>query len=360
MKKILYCASTFGHISNFHLPYLSYFKQQGYHVTLLGGGNLIPKLEEFDTVFVPFEKHIFSIKNIENMFKVLKLLKKEKFDILNMHTALAAFWVRIALMFAGKNDIKVIYTVHGYLFDEQTPFIKRLLFISAERMTAHVTDTILTMNQTDYDLVLQYRLAPHVLQIPGMGIDYQRFAHVSHRPESQEITMVYVAEFSHRKNQEFLIKAMVKLPINVKLHFIGDGATIQYCRHLAEKERVANRITFVGAVGNVQDYLALADIGVSSSRIEGLPFNIMEYMAAGLPVIASQIKGHNDLIQHGKNGFVYPYGDVNSFCNFAQLLCNDFKLRKQMGDLNKEIAKEYDKEKVVPQVIFALEKAIQA
>lgn len=96
--------------------------------------------------------------------------------MISVHTSLAAFFTRLAVMTCGKQRPIVMNTVHGYLFDRDTPPLKREILLAAERMTAPVTDWLLTMNRQDERIARQYRLGLHIVQTDGMGIDLARFS----------------------------------------------------------------------------------------------------------------------------------------------------------------------------------------
>ena len=106
--KILITASTMVHIKNFHLPYIEKFKENGDEVYVLANG-------EGADFNVPFEKKTLSFKNLALISKIRKILKQEQFDVIYLHTTLAAFYVRLALKGLKKKPY-VINTVHGYLF----------------------------------------------------------------------------------------------------------------------------------------------------------------------------------------------------------------------------------------------------
>ena len=96
--------------------------------------------------------------------------------------------------------------------------------------------------------------------------------------------------------------------------------------------------------------MAAADIAVSSSRSEGLPFNIMEAMACGLPAVASAVKGHTDLIGP-ENGLLYPYGDAKAFAAAVERLVSDATLRAELGQAGREKMQRYALDAVLPQVM---------
>ena len=89
---------------------------------------------------VSFEKSMFSPRNFAAVIQLRRILREEKYDMISVHTSLAAFFTRLAVMTCGKQRPIVMNTAHGYLFDRDTPPLKREILLAAERMTAPVTD----------------------------------------------------------------------------------------------------------------------------------------------------------------------------------------------------------------------------
>ena len=96
---------------------------------------------------------------------------------------------------------------------------------------------------------------------------------------------------------------------------------------------------------------ALADAAVSASRSEGLPFNVMEAMHAGLPVAATRVKGHTDLLTDGVTGLLYPYDDEAAFVVSVKRLLDDPAAAAAMGRAAREAADPYALDRVLPQVM---------
>ena len=140
------------------------------------------------------------------------------------------------------------------------------------------------------------------------------------------------------------------LPPQIKLLLPGSGARLEACRALADELGVAERVRFPGQVRDIPVWLGAADIAVSSSRSEGLPFNIMESMACGLPVVASDAKGHTDLIGP-ENGLLFPRGDEAAFAAAVRKLAADAGLRARMGQAGREKMQRYALDAVLPQVM---------
>ena len=174
------------------------------------------------------------------------------------------------------------------------------------------------------------------------------------RLKEDDLLLLFPGEFSGRKNQAFLIRALDKMPGNVCLALPGQGQCLDACRDLAEKEGVANRVFFPGQLRDLSDWYAAADICVSSSRYEGLPFNVMEGMHAGKPIVATRVKGHTDLVTDGVGGFLYGWNDREEFCDCIRILAGDRELRRIMGEKNRALVQRYGRERVFRQVLEAM------
>lgn len=164
--------------------------------------------------------------------------------------------------------------------------------------------------------------------------------------------MVYAAEFSRRKHQAFLIQALRGLPERAMLLLPGEGAERGACQALAEELGLAERVRFPGQLGDPSLCYRAADCAVSSSRSEGLPFNIMEAMHAGLPVVASDVKGHRDLLGDGC-GLLYPYDDRAAFQKAVTLLMDSPGEAMRLGLAAAGAAERLRLEAVLPQVLEA-------
>ena len=317
--KVLFTASTFSHIRNFHLPYLKYFQENGWEVHVACGGEACEIPFADLTLSVPFQKSMTSPQNIRAVQMLRKQIQGEKYDLISTHTSLAAFFTRLAVK-NMKDRPLVVNIVHGYLFDDSTPALKKNILVLAEKLTAEETDLLLTMNQWDLKFAQKHHLGERVDYIPGMGVDYTRFeiqdpdAGVKLRQKlgiSEDATvLIYPAEFSARKNQGMLLDVMKELPDSVVLVLPGYGALLEECQKKAHELGIQDRVFFPGQIQDMLPWFQMADIAVSASRSEGLPFNIMEAMYCGLPVVASNVKGHTDLIDDGINGKLFPFNDI--------------------------------------------------
>lgn len=358
-RKVLFATSTYSHIVNFHLPYLRKFREEGWTVHAACGGPPMPIPDVERVIDLPFEKSMWSPKNFKAAVLLSDEMRRESYDLIVTHTSLASFFARLALWGLEERP-KVANMVHGYLFDDETPWLKRNLLLGAERWMAADTDLVLTMNRWDYETAKKYRLGHKVVNIPGMGVDFSRFDQVP--PDSREklrkkwglpknaFVLIYAAEFSERKSQSVVIRTMEHLPEQVWLVLAGEGTLREDCRELTQKLGLEDRVLFPGQVRDIPAWYAMADAVVSASRSEGLPFNIMEAMYAGLPVVASEVKGHTDLIEDEVTGMLYPYGDVGACTEQILRLTASERLRQNLAQNARENVERYGLDQVLPVV----------
>ena len=352
MRKILYAASNPTHLRNLHMPYIDRLVADGDQVwTLCSGGFDRPGV--FRSIDLPLKKSVWSPGNFLSAFRLAALLRRERFDLICVHTSLAAFFVRLALLLAGKGKTKAVNVVHGYLFDRKTPLPKRLPLLMAECLLRGVTDRVVVMNEGDRQLAEKHRLGSEVVCVPGAGVDFARIGAADRAEARRELglkegvlLLLFPAEFSSRKNQAFLIRAMSLLPENMILALPGDGALLESCRRLAEKRGLSRRVLFPGYLTDLGSWYAAADICVSAARHEGLPFNVLEGMYAGKHVVASRVGGHTDLVSDGVGGFLFGFGDAEEYADCIRTLAKDPELLEIMGEKNRKLAAAFSRERV--------------
>lgn len=341
-KRILFCASTVSHINNFHLPYLKAFHDCGYEVWVVADKKE-PIVFADHVIALPFQKNLMSHKNIKAIFKAKRLLEKIEFDIISTHTTLASAVVRAAIILLHRKP-KVFCTVHGYLFNESDG-LKKWISLIPEKICASVTNVLMVMNHEDYRIAKKYRLSSDKLYyIDGMGIALGNFMRPSQEERielrrrqgfsEEDFLFLYAAEFSKRKNQSLLIRAFANISkehTNMKLLLAGDGVLLEECKSLAKGLISKDQIQFLGHVNDMKAIYSIVDAVVSTSRIEGLPFNIMEAMACGLPVIASKIKGHVELVNHEETGVLFELEDQAELEEALMLVFDDKEKQVRLG-----------------------------
>lgn len=355
--KILYVASTVSHLERFHMPYIAALRDEGHTVLTMARG------EEADFP-VPFEKSVTSAKNLANVRRIRRILRAERFDAILLNTSLAAFLVRLAL--PKKDRPRVVNLVHGYLFSGQDPrTVRDRVLLACERTVRGKTDALILMNREDAEIAEKYRLTSGPrLFCRGMGVSKKTPDRTAQEVREQTgcgaaPVLAFVGELSPRKNQMFLLDVLARvrktLPDAV-LFLVGDGAEHNALSQRAKELSLTDAVRLLGPQKNPADFVAAADLYVTASRIEGLPFNIVEAMLLGKTVLASDIKGHRDVITHGVSGYLLPPGDAERFAAAAiHALCHPDALQQE--DILRA-AEKYTAEAVFPETYAVIREGL--
>ncbi len=321
--RLIYAASTMSHIRSFHMPYIEALRSEGWQVAVMARGDGA----DFD---IPFEKKLLSSVNSACRGMIRAAVKEYKPDVVLLNTALASFHIRLSLR--GEDRPRAVNIVHGYLFSRAESLIRNIVFISAEKFTARKTDALIVMNRTDEAAARKYGLCNgRVFFIHGMGVNMLHGGKSIGKKRgeygcSDKFIMTFAGELSRRKNQRFLIYALSYLKEQIPsavLWLLGDGDALYELRELAKKLGLASSVYFIGLTDSVADYLVDTDLYVSASLTEGMPFNIIEALGCGCTVLASRIKGHEDIIDDGYDGFLYESGSLRSFADKALCIYNE-------------------------------------
>ncbi|WP_016990251.1 glycosyltransferase family 4 protein [Flavobacterium sp. ACAM 123] len=356
-KKILFVANIHKHFRAFHIPYIEYLKREGYevHVAANDPDTLVPEADK--QYNLPINRNPFSRKNLKAIAELKAIIDIEKYSLIHCHTAMGSVVARIAAMaFRKSGMLKVLYTAHGFHFYKGSPKLYWLLYYPMEKYLTKHTDGLITINTEDYEFIkTKGNPLTAYFRIPGIGVNGKRFNTVT-TVEKNEIRsrqgyqttnfiMIYAAEFIHRKNHQFLIEALAKhkedFP-NFKLLFCGRGQLKEEMENLVKQNNLENTITFLGYRTDIDELYKMADVGVSSSRQEGLGLNLIEEMMCGLPILATKDRGHNEIVISGENGYLFEQGNTAAFIKYLKLLYNNTILREKMGEKAFERSQKFE------------------
>ena len=319
IKKILFTATVDLHILHFHIPYLKWFKEQGYEVHVATNGDeLIPYCDVKHKVL--FERSPLKINNFKAVKQLKKIIEKEKFNIIHCHTPMGSVVTRIAAIKARKKyNTKVIYTAHGFHFYKGASIINWIIFYPVEKVLSYKTDCLITINEEDYKIAKEKFHSKRIELVNGVGVDENIFnfemtnteKHNFRKEiglEDDDFVMIYPAELSKRKNQGMLLDVMKMLKNeghnNIKLILPGLDSVKGKYRKMAKRLGVEENVKFLGYRKDIPKLLKISDLVVSTSKQEGLPVCLIEAMMSNLPIVATDCRGNRDLINNGKNGYI--------------------------------------------------------
>lgn len=342
MKKVLFTATVDSHILHFHIPFLKLFKDKGYEVHVATNGDeKIPYCDKKHVI--SFERSPFKINNLKAIKQLKKVIEEENFEIIHCHTPMGSVVTRLAARRARKNGTRVIYTAHGFHFYKGAPLLNWMLFYPIEKWLSRYTDTLITINDEDYQLAKKKFKKTNVEYVPGVGIDPKKFDIKMSDKEKDKLrkeigikksdfVLSCIARLDKNKNQGFLISALEKLiqeHNNIHLLLVGPDECNGIYHKIVEEKKLHDNVHFLGNRDDVANILHISDVVVSASSREGLPVNVIEALTCSLPVVAIQCRGMNELIENGKNGFVIKNNSKNILNDFVFSINNLYLMNSE-------------------------------
>lgn len=333
--KILYI-TTIGGTMNFFVSFIRHLLDEGHIVDIATNesSSNVPacykewgcKVHQIDTSRSPLNKG-----NVKAIRQLKFLVEQEKYDIVHCHTPVAAMCTRLACRKARKEGTKVFYTAHGFHFYKGAPLKNWLLYYPVEKICAHFTDVLITINQEDYALAQKKMKAKRVEYVPGVGIDLTKFGQAAvdksaKRKElgiPEEVTLLLsVGELNENKNHETVIRAIKDM--DVYYIIAGKGGLQEHLQSIIDELGMTGRVKLLGFRRDVAELYQAANIYVLPSIREGLNVSIMEAMASGLPVICGNIRGNIDLVENNGGMLFAPQNTTECRNAIKKVLNRDY------------------------------------
>lgn len=330
--KVLLTATVQSHICQFHKPLVEILHQNGCEVHVAARDNLAEKnglkLDFVEKVYnLPFARSPKSTDNIKAYKELRKIIDKENYDIIHCNTPMGGIVTRLAAKKARKKGTKVFYTAHGFHFYKGAPKKNWIVFYPIEKLFSRITDIVITITEEDY-LLAKKKFHCKVEHIHGVGANSSKF-YVMSCSEKQKLRqelgirenekiILNIGELLPNKNQRTAINAMkdiVKKIPNSRLLIAGNGEEKENLENLIKENGLEKYITMLGYTTQIQKYMNVCDILIACSFREGLPLNLMEAMLCGKPIVASNNRGHRELIRNGWNGYLVQAEDATAFAD---------------------------------------------
>jgi glycosyltransferase involved in cell wall biosynthesis len=285
---------------------------------------------------------------IKSFFALLKILKKEKPDVLHLNSSKMGLVGGTAGRLCGVS--RIIFTAHGLASNEDRPFLSRKFFLFLHRLTillSHVT--IAVSEKTKRDLS-GLPFASRKIFVVHNGVEKISFEEKSAArkilsdlagAEQTEIIVGTISELHKNKGLDFLILACAGLPDNVSIYIIGDGEEKNNLAGMIKKLGLQKKVFLPGRVENAGKFLKAFDIFTLTSRTEALPYAVLEAGLAGLPVIASHVGGIPEIIENEKSGILVPAGNIAEISKSLKNLVLEPQKRDSLGQALQEKVEQY-------------------
>lgn len=357
MKKFLIVAHYSRFLVQFELNDVRLLQSMGYEVHYATNyehedmyADAVRVIREHGVILhqIDFVRSPYNIIANEKAYRQLKeLMRMEQFDGIHCHTPMAGALARLA---ANANGTKpVLYTAHGFHFYKGCPLKNKLIYQTAETFLARYTDAQITINREDFAAAQKFPLRGKAYYVPGIGVDVKKISSVqvdraTKRAElgipQDAFVFITVGELITRKNQELLIRAFSNANVtNAQLLICGSGREKEHLEQRMQELKIADKVHLLGFRRDIYELLKCSDAFVFPSKQEGLPVALMEAMAAGLPCIASRIRGNVDLLKRSR--YLFEPADENMLCQLLNDAANGVQIEQEC-ELNWETLKKYD------------------
>lgn len=366
-RKIAYVSTVDMTLHFFFTEQMLYLDKLGYNVWAVASeGKYAKELKEKGINFYPVEmkRGLSPFFDLKALFKLYLFFKKERFDVVHTHTPKANLLGRIAAKAAGIK--KILATIHGFYFYNMSG-IKRWLYVFLNRLGGLCSDKVLIIN--DYDLKIAgtegiIRKDKIVYLKGGVGVDVNKYtiptleerkqARGKYGLSLEEKILGFIGRVEKEKGIDDILSAAKLLKGStdgIKYMIIGDGPYLHEYKEKVSKAELKDSFVFTGFIDSTKELFSLFDIFVFPSRREGLPVVVMEAMAAGVPVVASKVRGCVDIIENNADGFLVEQGDIDGLVSAVNKLIKSPELLKRFSDSGRmKVERYFDRNKIIQDV----------
>jgi len=351
MKKVLFITTISGFLQQFEMNDVNILQKAGYEVHY--ATNFDNPIYEVDIHALTQQGIVLHqvdiqkspgrfIQNMRAFRQIRRLIRQEKFNIIHCHNPMGGVLGRLAAACSGEKSY-VIYTAHGFHFYQGAPVKNWLLYYTAERLLAHWTDMIITINREDYSRACNFHLRRNgrVEWIRGVGVDSEKFkAKPPVRRQKREelgipesfFHIVTAAELNLNKNQKIIIEAIAGLKdMKICYSICGKGENAENLERLIQEYHLENRVRLLGYRTDMEDILQTADCFAFPSIREGLGIAAVEALCCGVPLIAADNRGTREYAVDSYNSIICRADNVT---DFKKAICRMYSNPGYRGELS--------------------------
>jgi len=309
---------TWGGAQRYVEDLITHIPHQHSHTIAIGAHKETQDLQSHLSSYISLthlKRNISPIHDIIAIKELANIYKKIHPDIVHLNSSKAGILGSLAAhIIPKKHRPKIVYTAHGWVFNETLPPWKKNLYILAEKYSATYKDAIITLSPQDTHTAKTVLHIPSkkIYQIP-LGIENIIFLPKKEAQQnlaimpSKKIIIGCIANHYKTKGLNTLIESYAtstNLQKNTQLYLIGDGPEQQTINALIKKNKQEKNIILCGKKTHAAQLLKAFDLCVIPSHKEGLPYALLEILQAKIPVIATKVGGIPSLITHKKTGLL--------------------------------------------------------
>ncbi len=361
------------------MPLVEACSQAGFEVICCGAsGPFVEVLQQRGVSYrvVEFSRDFNIANHLRCLLQLIRIMEEEKIDILHSHMLTAGLLGRIAAKVV-RVPISV-YTSHGFRFNECMPPATYWFYVALESLGAWLSNHIFVQNPNDRTAALALRMTtPSKIETIGNGIDLKRFnpARITQTSQAairQELEIPSCAQVVTIIARSIAEKGLEEFH-HLACHLTAERGDVYFICVLppipGERHPIANpfadspcgdRLRVLGYRMDIPEILALTDVFVLPSRLEGLSKVTIEAMAMATPIVATDIRGIRELVLDGETGILVKLDDLKALVGAVSWLLDNPKQRTKMGRKARRIAqRRFDQDKVLKIQLDTLQTLVQ-
>ncbi|MGB2551773.1 glycosyltransferase [Campylobacter sp. MOP51] len=243
--------------------------------------------------------------DLKKFFILYKFVKTNKIVLIHSHGKGAGIYSRLLKILYPQ--VKIVHTLHGLHIDQYSYF-KKKMYILTEKILSKFTDKFINVSNGERLVCLNLNLYPFYksnVVYNGIYPLTKEFSAKDKLELSNKTVISTITRFDYAKNMLLAYEIANKFRDNKSIIFvwIGDGDDKEILERISKQKKL--NILFVGFTDQIPLYLSATDIYLSTSRWEGMPYALIESQSLGIPIIATDVIGNNEVVVDGKNGFLF-------------------------------------------------------
>ncbi|WP_239739257.1 glycosyltransferase family 4 protein [Proteus penneri] len=302
------------------------------------------KKYDIECIIVPTLKREISPKNdLLSLFALIKIIKKERFDIVHTHSSKPGILGRIAA-FLLRTPL-IVHTVHGFSFPAAKNKKEYFLYLTMERIGTFCGDSLICLHNNDKNIAIKklYIKEKNILVIPN-GVDTNLYTPLDKKYKNEirknlqinnnDISIGMIGRLWEQKNPLLLLNAAIELlhkHSNLKFYFVGDGEYFNLMDDIIKRNELTNKIFLLGWRNDTEIILNALDIFVLPSKWEGMPLAILEAQSTAVPCVVSDIQGNKEIIVNNKTGILFESNSKSELIKSIDLLVSNPEKRKEIA-----------------------------
>lgn len=317
-------------------------------------------------------RRVDPVEDIHTLWRILRIIRRENPTIVHTHSSKAGIIGRWAAWFSRVPII--VHTAHGHVFYGHFGTVVSKLFLAIEKLTAPITDLMIALTEGERQDYLEYKLCPIEKTVTiHSGVDIRKFNHSM--PDKGEaatfagalglkstgLVIGTVGWLLPIKGPMVLLEAMERvwrIYPDAQLVYVGKGDLLGELKARVERSNAGERVYFLGWRDDIHKVMTVFDLFVLPSLNEGMGRVLVEAMACGKPLIASDTGGIPDLLKHDRNGLLVPPGDAEKLADAILKLLGEPERAVRMGVYGREFCRQFSIEAMLQKIDQSYQKLL--